>query len=439
MNAICQLVAAPFACSFILCVAADALAQAPDQPGYANKPPSFYIQQLTDSDINVRRRAAYVLGRINAPAETAVPALVEALKDGRMEMRWYAIDALGRFGPDAAPAVEAIIKALKSKNAELAGYETVLRRGARSLGNIGPAAEAAVPVLEEALSAGDALYRIAAAEALWRIARHEQAIPVLTEELQSDDARAAFAAALALGELPDAGDRAIGPLVRALAHEDADVRQAAVDALVRIGPPAIEPLSKYVAKNQPVGRDDAARALGMITAQLREQTLYVDKTPERDFAAAASPLVLKAFPALAHGLGSDDEPLRLACENALAKGGSIAVPQLLTVLRGDDATARSAAAVALVRLESRLPKQRPLSANVERVHQKIIDQLVAALATEDATVQKASVRLFAALDIGADGAAAEPLLRRALETGDLATRRYADKALKRLAAAEANP
>ena len=404
------------------------------QEEYASQPVDVYVEQLQSDDAEVRRRAAYILGRMNAPADIAVPVLAEALSDGQMETRWYAMDALGRFGTDAAPAVPAIIKSLESKLNDA----TVRRRAATALANIGPDAKAAVPILKEALNSDDALYRIAAADALWRIENDPQAFTLLSEQLQADDPVTAFAAAIALGdlplgEMPRANEELLPPLVSALDHPDEDVRQATVDALVKVGPPAIEPLSKLLEEDHKSETLRAAAvALGMIIDRLRVRKLHDEEIAEADFAAAAGPLIRTAFPALAKEFNSDDPQLRSACQLALAKGGSVASFQLLRILTTEDPDEREAAAQALARLEDYLPRQRPFPPHLERVHNRIIDPLVAAMASEDPQVRRASVRLFVALEVGPAGAAAEPHLRKALETGDLATRRLADKALQQI-------
>ena len=404
------------------------------QGEYTSQPVDVYVQQLQSDDAGVRRRAAYILGRMNAPADVAVPALAEALSDGQMETRWYAMDALGHFGADAAPAVPAIIKSLESKLNDA----TVRRRAAASLANIGPDAQEAVPILKEALNSDDTLYAIAAAAALWRIEGDPQALTFISEQLQADDAVTAFAAAIALGdlplnEIPQADEELVPPLVSALGHPNEDVRQATVDALVKVGPPAIEPLSKLLSeeRNSETLRG-AGVALGMIVDRLRVRKLHNEEIAEADFAAAAGPLIRVAFPALAKGLQSDDPQLRSACQLALAKGGSVASFQLLRILTTDDSHGREAAAQALARMEVYLPRQRPFPPHLQRVHERIIAPLVAAMASEDPNVQRASVRLFVALEVGPAGAAAEPHLRKALETGDLSTRRLADKALQQI-------
>ena len=411
---------------FVLCYCAHADGQQEQQPDYASRPASHYVEQLSDEDLEVRRRAAYILGRIDAPAEIAVPALAEALSDRQMEIRWYAIDALGQFGAEAAPAVPAIVKSLESTLND----ETVRRRGARTLGRIGAAADEAVPTLQAALESDDALYRIAAADALWRIRREQEALSIITTELQASDAPTAFFAATTITELPDLAGTSVSPqLVAALRHPDADVRQAVVGALVSTGPAAIEPLSQFLTQSQTLGKVDAARALGMLIERQRANILYAD-VAEREFAAAAGPLIRTAFPALASNLSSDDETLRSACILALAKGGSVASFALLKALQSEEEPTRHAAAQALVRMEAYLPKQRPLPPHVATVHERIVAPLIDTLDTDDSLVQRAGIRLFVALQIGPAGADARPHLERALATGDLATRRFADKALK---------
>ena len=416
-----------FCVCYLLAIGADG--QDDLQAEYNQHPASHYVAQLSDDDAEVRRRAAYVLGRMGAPAEVAVPALAKALSDRQMETRWYAIDALGQFESQAAPAVPDIVKSLQSTLND----KTVRRRGARTLGRIGKAAGDAVPTLEEALESEDSLYRVAAAAALWRIDGKENRLSVIAKELGDDEAQTAFYAAMVIAELPTEGQLALlDQLVNSLKHADADVRQAAVNAIVSIGPPAIEPLSTAITSLPKMGRVDAARALGMIIDQQRKQALYSETASEREFAAAAGPMIRTAFPALANGMASGDEELRATCSLALAKGGSAAVLQLLKDLQLQDADRQKTAGQALARVEAYLPKQRPLPDNIARVHARIVESLVLTLANDDPGVQRAGVRLFVALQIGPEGAAAKPHLQRALQTGDLATRRFADKALKQI-------
>ncbi len=391
----------------------------------------LYIEQLNpqnNPDIELRRRAAYLLGQTESPSPEVVAALTAALSDPQMETRWYAIDALGRFGPNAASAVPAMVKSLEST----VNDATVRRRGARSLGRIGPAAKAAAPVLAAALESDDLLYRIEAALALWRINRDKRAVPALLALLREDNDDAAFAAAMALAELNDDSPATINALVRTLGHANADVRQAAAHALVQIGPAAIRPLSAAIGSSSVLNKHDAATALGMILAPQRSDVLYNGQTSERQFAAAAEPIVRAALPALSAQLASGDEDVRSSAALAMAKAGSVAIPELLKAVAKEDASTRTAAAAALARLEAYLPRQRPLPDPLAAVHRRVVELLVSSLANEQVEARRAAVRLFVALQIGPAGAAAQPHLQAALQSSDLATRRYADKALKRL-------
>jgi RNA polymerase sigma factor (sigma-70 family) len=109
--------------------------------------------------------AAEVLGRIGPAAAGAVPALVELLKDRSKMECFVAATALGRIGPGAREAVPPLIDLLNDTAPRrfpfdmallplFAGPQEYILAGdaARALGEIGPAARAALPAL---LSATD--------------------------------------------------------------------------------------------------------------------------------------------------------------------------------------------------------------------------------------------------------------------------------------------
>jgi HEAT repeat protein len=99
---------------------------------------------LKDRDLFVRRFAAQSLGEIGPNAKAAAPALVATLDDPKREVAEAAAAALGRLG---SAAVEPLIKVVKEGNQDIA----VRRKAVEALGNIGPDAKAALPVLTEAL------------------------------------------------------------------------------------------------------------------------------------------------------------------------------------------------------------------------------------------------------------------------------------------------
>jgi HEAT repeat protein len=138
------------------------------------------MQALVDKNVKVRRGAAGALRfiRPRAVRAGAVRALIKAVKDKDYEVRSNAVQALG-MGPEGKPAVPILIKVLQE---EEDNRPVLASHAARSLGAIGPAASAAVPVLKNALRAEDSWLRAAVARALGqigpasKIAVHELAV-----------------------------------------------------------------------------------------------------------------------------------------------------------------------------------------------------------------------------------------------------------------------
>jgi HEAT repeat protein len=113
---------------------------------------------LTRTAAAVRWNAARTLGKLGA--DKALGPLVAALKDEDADVREHAAEALGDIGPAAAAAVEPLTGALRDPNAR------VRHDAARSLGQIGPAARPAVPALRGLRDDPEPAVREAAARAL---------------------------------------------------------------------------------------------------------------------------------------------------------------------------------------------------------------------------------------------------------------------------------
>jgi FG-GAP-like repeat/HEAT repeats len=201
---------------------------------------------------------------------------VEALDSPDAELRYQAIDAVGRIGPDAAEAVPALATILQ--NAPKRGHRI---NASLALTKMAPATRAAVPALAGALNDEEPLVRMNAALALFRLGAEARpavpallealrdkknqmypggfalsiqemlmlavgrasagsavAVPVLTEGLRSTQGIGVrLAAARALGEVgPEA--RSAEPLLRELLREELpDFREAAEEALHKLGRP----------------------------------------------------------------------------------------------------------------------------------------------------------------------------------------------------------
>jgi HEAT repeat protein len=288
-------------------------------------------RKLLQTAIREKRHSEVAfLSELGIKADGAVPSLIEALKANDYDVRVEAFSGLGRNGPAAAQAVPAMIDYLKSKRGvdcseafELSRIGDAARPAIRlmfelvgssspedlgdvaracvqidpygvesvaplveatgkgnlptsvaieihnALGEIGPAAAAAVPALLESLKRGreamtkrskdpnefeepnDSGYKLrwavaSALEALGRIGPPAAAaVPTLVGALQSDDGWARLEAIKALGEIGAASVAAVPRLLDVVARhrgasKSADLieRRAAVQALGRIGPAA---------------------------------------------------------------------------------------------------------------------------------------------------------------------------------------------------------
>jgi HEAT repeat protein len=145
---------------------------------------------LRDPDLFVRRFAAQALGELGPDARPAVPALKAALNDSRREVQEAALAALGKI---RGPGLAVLIGVVKDTRASPA----LRRRAAETLGEIGPEARSALPVLTEALKGGggkgrrrpapDSDIRVEAAAALGLIARGSDREVVATLEALAAD------------------------------------------------------------------------------------------------------------------------------------------------------------------------------------------------------------------------------------------------------------
>ena len=113
---------------------------------------------LRQADPGTRFLAAKALGQIGDEAESALPALFDALRDTDMFLRAGVAGALIKIG---YPAVPGLTRALLDPN------RAVKRAACKALGKIG--SERAVPALIWSLNDGNAGVRKLAREALERI------------------------------------------------------------------------------------------------------------------------------------------------------------------------------------------------------------------------------------------------------------------------------
>jgi HEAT repeat protein len=408
-------------------------------PAYAGQPLGYWRDMLAQhlgkdsaADKEQCRRAAQALGQFGPAAKAAIPLLVQALQSPSLEVRGFAVDALGRIGLEPQTVVPAILAEvdLPKDHINYAPLAPFRRLAARALGRFGPDAKAAVPVLAKALQNEDPLYRVPAALALWKIAKHPQAVPTLQAMLKLNDAEAVFEAVSALGEISSEAQTASPDVVALLAHRDADVRRAAAEVLVQLGASQLEPIAQRLAEGRLQSPAAAAYAVGELLDQMRPAVFYHPQMDAQSLAAATRPVLRLAAPALIGLLGHPDAEVRQTAMQALSHMGLLAAPFLLQSLKADDAAVRPVAIDALSRLESYLPSTSPANAGIEVIKAKLIPPLMELMKHPDPQVRRAAYRAFAKFSFGAAGRAAAPLLRNALRDQDLSIRRFAFEALQ---------
>jgi HEAT repeat protein len=375
-----------------------------------------WISDLDSSKPQVRRDAAFALGKMGATAEPQLGRLVKVLNDPDPSVREAAAFAIGEIGHAlAAPHLEAVkARAAQPNNPQarqaeesqreycarawgrveggltklLSAKDPSLRRSAVfAVGAYGPSAASAAGALERALQDDDAGVRQNAAWALGRLgpSAGAEAGARLAGLLQDKDAAVRRDAAGALGEIGrPAASGAIGALVECCRTDaDPNVRKAAIGALVNVCGPGDRAAPSELARlldhaDLEVARG-AALAMGNIGGREAAQ----------------------AVPVLRQALQDDDPAARQLAAAALANIGpdaAAAVPQLAAVLTDADPTVRRNAALALSRIG---PPARGAIADLAR-----------ALRPEE---PNAEVRRFAAEALAHIGKTTDPATAREVE------------------------
>jgi len=202
--------------------------------------------------------AAYALSKLGPPA---VHALASELERGKTPSRDYASLALARIG---SPAVNELVLLLDSQKP----VET-RRAAARTLATMGADANGAVPSLCSSLSDKDTEVRIYAARSLGYIGPGARAGTFGLASMAADtreDVRVRRSAALAIAGVGHAGRLETRLLLKVLADEHPDIRNAAALAIGRLlrgsSEEALAPPLAGLRNESPRMRASAAQALG---------------------------------------------------------------------------------------------------------------------------------------------------------------------------------
>jgi HEAT repeat protein len=143
---------------------------------------AFLARKAESKDLSSRVKAVKALRQMGPPfmgSETGVAALCAALNQPDNQLRSIAAGALGDLGPQARAAVPMLIKAIS------AGTNV---NGVWALGRIGPEAKAALPVLESKMRQQTGRERVCAAGAVWKISgSNAEARKVIEAALEDPD------------------------------------------------------------------------------------------------------------------------------------------------------------------------------------------------------------------------------------------------------------
>ena len=305
--------------------------------------------QLRNPVAAVRIAAVRRLGELGTAARPAIPALLGLLRDdGSDEVHNAVVEVLWKIGPDTSAGIVWLRSKLKDPDAAArlhAAFILGCDRPNQLLGYVNlqkPWVEQAVAELATAVDDKDRLVRWMAVTGIMR-----NAGPYATG--------------------------AVHALAHALGDEDWTIRDKAIIALARIGPPAqaaVHALVAEIKRPYEAGDDEdeelvmrhndeyslkssAAFALGRIGGQAIPELLALLRNPDtRDPAIMAFPFAgAEAVPALAELLEDRDAGTRCAAAEALGRygyeSGAAAAPALVHALKDKDAEVRRRVVVAL--------------------------------------------------------------------------------------------
>lgn len=279
------------------------------------------VQALTDKQAAVRRAAAQALGDVGPKAESAAPALRDALQQGDQSLRVDIATALVKIGAIRREELQFLVAGLsdpdakvRSKAASFLGEAPSLVHEAlpalmrvledecldvrcsalTALGTIGPPAGKAAPRIIERLPLLYDQELRAAAHALARIGPEaEEAIPILLgilvkphenpnnvfgaltlfeasavphglQLLRQTNPQARMLAAELLGYVGKGNGDVLSALKTATEDRDAQVRRGAVRALGRLGTESLPLLLEFLRADDAATRSFAAEALAGI-------------------------------------------------------------------------------------------------------------------------------------------------------------------------------
>jgi len=381
------------------------------------------------------KKAAYwaclVLRDLGPAAKAAVPALTETLRDAQPDVRREAILALAAMDKAAAPAAEQIAAALSDEHTRVAATYALGR-----IGQIPADAEATI----EANGKSDD--KMLCTTSLWALALvhpenkefRREATERLIDRLKDEDPFVRVAAARGLAALPPAPE-ITGPIwEKALQNMDEKGVQYSLDALARLGPPAVQRLIDalkyeklrghvvYVLGQFGSAAAAATPALAKLVADKDEHVAHEAILTLANIGPGAKGAVPSLMQALQQGAGTNAPAIAYAL-GRIGPDAAEAEPVLVESLGNSNRHLALASAWALVQI-------RPASAEIAA---KTLPVLVAGLKTASPIGRRGAAEALGSL--GAAAKEALPALKQASADKDPTVRAAAAKAVELIGAA----
>ncbi|MBI5743881.1 MAG: HEAT repeat domain-containing protein [Elusimicrobia bacterium] len=371
------------------------------------------------------------------PENPSIDELKLALTSADSNIRKQAAAGLGDLGPAAEIAIPELAKALNDSDFY------VSRMAAQALGSIGTKT---LPALKTSLLEPEGKYSYNALVALRLIG--ERAIPVLVEILSQPNGKFRIGAAEVLGKIGPKATSAVPELTKALKDPNSRMRTVAAETLGRIGPAAktaTPTLAEMLKDPDQFVRQSAADALGSLTDPSATDiipTLIDALADSNSWVRARSALALgkigpgakTAIPALIRT--TEDSFSRASAIEALGKIGSGShkvFPAIETALQDSDEMIKRYAVIAIGNVGTASPDcvrellklldtpDIPLRSDIENSLYKIGPSVAPALIS-DLNDSDAKVRAGAAETLRKLGQLAVAELSRALDESPSETR-----------------
>ncbi|MBI3943884.1 MAG: HEAT repeat domain-containing protein [Chloroflexi bacterium] len=358
------------------------------------------IAVLVDPNQELATAAVKALGLLHT--SRAIRPLIGALGDASPDLRAGIAEALGRIG---RPALQDLLRSLGDER------EPVGAAIARALSLLGTIA---VPPLIERLNSRHGLAADRATNALVKIGL--PAVPALLEATNALDVGARRRAALALGEIGD--PLAVTTLVAMRFAREPEIQQAVVQALVKIGPPAVPGMVAALDDERAIGSDRLAEAFALIGEPARAGLIAALTGSTRRTVRTRAALLLgeirdeSTVQALAAALKDERWEVRRRVVDALGRiGGTTAETALKAALRDEEISVRRRAAEVLGQMGT--PGAVEALASALRDEDEVVREIAARMLGQQATTLQIEA-LIAALrdrDPRVRGQAAEALGR----------------------------